>query len=66
MTLRRKLTLIVLLLVTILAGCRNGPEETLTVMAGSELEDLEPLFPDIERETGHHLRDELHRYARRR
>ena len=52
MTLRRKLTLIVLLSVTILAGCRNGPEETLTVMAGSELEDLEPLFPDIARETG--------------
>lgn len=51
MTLRRTL-LVALLLATALAGCRNGPQETLTVMAGSELEDLEPLFPDIARETG--------------
>ena len=51
MTLRRALVL-ALLLAAALAGCRNGPQETLTVMAGSELEDLEPLFPDIARETG--------------
>ena len=36
-----------------LLGRRGGAEpETLTVMAGSELENLEPFFPDIERATG--------------
>ena len=48
----RRALAFVALIVIVLTGCRNGPQETLTVMAGSELKDLEPLFPDIERETG--------------
>jgi Ca-activated chloride channel family protein len=46
-------------LVTLLAGCspsNNAPDpndpNTLTVMAGSEVKDLEPLLPDIRKATG--------------
>ena len=47
------LMLITLLLLATLAGCWGGDEEnTLTVLAGSELRDLEPLFDQIENETG--------------
>jgi Ca-activated chloride channel homolog len=31
------------------------PAKTLTVLAGSELKDLEPLLPDLEKATGYHL-----------
>lgn len=44
--------LISLLLLPTLAGCWGGDKNTLTVLAGSELHDLEPLFARIERETG--------------
>jgi len=50
----RRFALLKVLLVaglTLLSGCRESTE-TLTVMAGSELENLEPLLPDIERATG--------------
>ncbi len=44
---------IILLLLPSLAGCWGGGEEnTLTVLAGSELKDLEPLFDRIQNETG--------------
>lgn len=38
----------------LLAGCGGStdPSKTLTVLAGSELKDLEPLLPDLERATG--------------
>jgi Ca-activated chloride channel family protein len=37
-----------------LAACGGAPDEahTLTVLAGSELKDIEPLLPDLERATG--------------
>ena len=39
---------------TLLAGCSSAPapENTLTVLAGSELKDLEPLLPDLQKATG--------------
>ena len=41
------------------AACSNvtpaPPGKTLTVLAGSELKDLEPLLPDLEKATGYHL-----------
>jgi Ca-activated chloride channel homolog len=51
------------LLATLLAGCVNAtgtssspePTNTIHVLAGSELKDLAPLFPDIEKATGVHL-----------
>ena len=49
------------LLAALLAGlaCSAGPPTssatTLTVLAGSELKDLEPLLPDLEKATGYHL-----------
>lgn len=47
------LALVVLLLASLgLAACGGGNEETLTVLAGSELKDVEPLFDEIQRETG--------------
>lgn len=53
--LRRLLTLA--LLVLAVAGCDSlRPAETMTVLAGSELKDLEPLLEDIRRETGVELR----------
>ena len=38
----------------LLAGCgpSNDASHTLTVLAGSELKDLEPMFPDIQKATG--------------
>ena len=40
-------------LVGLLAGCGGGdPGKTLTILAGSELKDLEPLIPDIQKATG--------------
>lgn len=36
----------------ILSACGRGSRDTLTVLAGSELRDLEPLFDQIRRETG--------------
>ena len=50
-------TLVALLLVALIAGC-SRPRSTLTVLAGSELQDLEPLFPQIERQTGVRLKME--------
>jgi Ca-activated chloride channel family protein len=37
-----------------LAACSGSPDtaHTLTVLAGSELKDLEPMLPDIEKQTG--------------
>jgi ABC-type molybdate transport system substrate-binding protein len=41
------------------AACSNvtpaPPAKTLTVLAGSELKDLEPLLPDLEKATGYRL-----------
>jgi len=34
------------------AGCGSGSSTTLTVLAGSEIKDLEPLFGDIQDHTG--------------
>ena len=48
-------TLVALLLLALIAGC-SRPRTTLTVLAGSELQDLEPLFPQIERQTGVRLK----------
>ena len=42
----------VLLLPGLLAACTADEGHTLHVLAGSELRDLEPLLPDIERATG--------------
>ena len=44
-----------------LPACASGssdaqPANTLTVLAGSELKDLEPMFPEIEKSTGWHLK----------
>lgn len=53
--LRRALlsALVVLLLASLgLTACGGGNEDTLTVLAGSELKDIEPLFDEIQRETG--------------
>jgi Ca-activated chloride channel family protein len=38
-----------------LSGCDGNKSETLTVLAGSELRDLEPLLGDIESKTGFKL-----------
>ena len=49
------LLLVVLLLIsTAITACGND-SETLTVLAGSELRDLEPLFDQIQNETGMQL-----------
>jgi Ca-activated chloride channel family protein len=53
----RVCVLISLLLVTLIAACSPQPQ-TLTVLAGSELQDLEPLLAEIERETGVRLKME--------
>jgi Ca-activated chloride channel family protein len=45
------------LLATLLTGCVSQ-RTTLTVLAGSELQDLEPLLPQIERQTGVRLKME--------
>jgi Ca-activated chloride channel family protein len=53
----RFLVLVCLLLATLLTGC--APQRTpLTVLAGSELQDLAPLLPQIERQTGVQLKME--------
>lgn len=44
-------------LLTLLAGC-GAPRATLTVLAGSELQNLEPLLPRIEQQTGIRLKME--------
>ena len=46
--------LIALCLAAPLAACTAAPDSahTLTVLAGSELKDLEPLLPDLEKATG--------------
>jgi Ca-activated chloride channel family protein len=38
------------------AGCGSGSSSTLTVIAGSEVKDLEPLLPLIEKRTGIELK----------
>jgi Ca-activated chloride channel family protein len=48
-------TLVLLLSLVLIAGW-STPRTTLTVLAGSELQDLEPLFPQIERATGVRLK----------
>lgn len=40
------------LLALLLAGCDSGSQSEITVLAGSELKDIEPLLPDLERSTG--------------
>ena len=35
-----------------LGGCGGDSSKTLSILAGSELKDLEPLFPDIKQATG--------------
>ncbi|HYO44416.1 MAG TPA: substrate-binding and VWA domain-containing protein [Candidatus Limnocylindrales bacterium] len=53
---RRAVALLAALVVVtaLLAGCGGSPdpEKTITVLAGSELKDLEPLLPDLEKATG--------------
>jgi Ca-activated chloride channel family protein len=49
--------LVLLLSLAVIAGC-STPHTTLTVLAGSELQDIEPLFPQIERATGVRLKME--------
>jgi Ca-activated chloride channel family protein len=46
--------LVLAALATGMAGCSSGsnPTDTLTVLAGSELKDLEPLLPKLEQQTG--------------
>jgi Ca-activated chloride channel family protein len=46
--------LLALCLAAPLAACNSAPDEahTLSVLAGSELKDLEPLLPDLEKATG--------------
>ena len=51
------ISLIAMLILALLASC-SPQRTTLTVLAGSELQDLEPLFPQIERETGVRLKME--------
>ena len=52
----RRLTafLLALLLGALAAGCSSEPDSsnTLTVLAGSELQDLAPMLPDIQQATG--------------
>ena len=60
----RHLASLVALAALLLPACAVGggtatstdAANTLTVLAGSELKDLEPLFPDIEKNTGWHLK----------
>ena len=51
MTRRLLLLAVAAALLGILVGC-GGETTEMRVLAGSELKDLEPLLPDIERETG--------------
>jgi len=44
--------LIALFASCVLVGCNVGSKKELTVLAGSELKDLEPLFDQIRRKTG--------------
>jgi Ca-activated chloride channel family protein len=46
------LLLSIALLAPALAGCGGSAANRMTVLAGSELKDLEPLFDEIEQETG--------------
>ncbi|CAN5442565.1 substrate-binding domain-containing protein [soil metagenome] len=52
--------LCLLMILPVLAGCGwfGGSDDTLTVLAGSELKDLEPLFDQIRRNTGVELKME--------
>lgn len=58
----RRLVPLLALAALMLPACGGGggtapePANTLTVLAGSELKDLEPMFPDIEKNTGWHLK----------
>jgi Ca-activated chloride channel homolog len=49
--------LVAALLAAPLAACSAAPDaaHTLNVLAGSELRDIEPLLPDMEKKTGVHL-----------
>ena len=51
------ISLIAMLILALLASC-SPQRTTLTVLAGSELQDLELVFPQIERETGVRLKME--------
>jgi Ca-activated chloride channel family protein len=48
------LALAIVAVAPLAAACQSTPDEahTLHVLAGSELRDLEPLFPDLEKATG--------------
>jgi Ca-activated chloride channel family protein len=59
--LARRLIVAALGAVLALSGCSTSPppadsSHTLTVMAGSELKDLVPLLPDIQKNTGYQLK----------
>jgi len=47
-----------LIIALAIAGCSRQASETLTVLAGSELKDVEPLFGDIQANTG--IRLDMH------
>ena len=47
-----KKTLFLLSSLLLLAACNRENTQTLSIIAGSELKDLEPLFPDLERAVG--------------
>src|SRR5262245_2199305 len=49
--------LVAALLALPVAACSSAPDaaHTLNVLAGSELRDIEPLLPDLEKKTGIHL-----------
>jgi Ca-activated chloride channel family protein len=56
----RRLLVLLGLAAILLPACLDGgqpamPANVLTVLAGSELKDLAPMFPDIEKNTGWHL-----------
>jgi Ca-activated chloride channel homolog len=61
MTVWRRFVPLIALAALMVPACGGGgstaePANTLTVLAGSELKDLEPMFPDIEKNTGWHLK----------
>jgi Ca-activated chloride channel family protein len=49
------LAALVLVLACAPGGSAPPPTTNLTVLAGSELKDLEPLLPDLQKATGYHL-----------
>jgi Ca-activated chloride channel family protein len=56
----RLLAILLAGLMGLAVGCTSGvpgtPAKTLTVLAGSEVKDIEPLLPDLQRATGYQLK----------